>query len=443
MSDSGFAAPVKVLFVDDEKNILKALDRLFMDEPYEVLTAGSGEEGLEVLRTAADVGVIVSDQRMPSMQGTEFLAQAMRMSPDTLRILLTGYADLNAVVDAINMGGAYRYVAKPWQDDELIQIVRDAARQFKLIQENRRLERVVRRQNEELKEWNAELEWRVQEQTIEIANRNKALEEMNGRLKKSFDDTLASFAGLIELRDPSERHHSRNVSALAEALAAAAGLPAEEIETVRVAALIHDIGKVVGAEAIPPGGVAAMTPAQRSAYKEHPVRGQTVVDSIEALRSAGVLIRHHHERWDGAGFPDGLRGQAIPLGARILALADFADREMSKCRGANAPELVLKAVRGETDAGRIDPGLVPHSEKVVPEILSRARVETDAYEVAVGVPALRAGMVLSRDALSGTGVLLLRAGTVLEGAALSALTRHLELDPTGTGVFVFRKKGAR
>ncbi len=428
MSEDVNAAPIKVLFVDDEEYILKSISRLFVDEPYEVLTAPSGAKGLTVLRGAEDVGVIVTDQRMPSMTGTEFLARAKEIAPDALRIVLTGYADIHAVVEAINRGGAYRYAAKPWEDEELLQIVRDAARQYELLRENDRLERLVRKQNEELKEWNTELERRVMEATH--------------RLKKSFDDTLASFAGLLELRDPSERHHSCNVAAVAEALAVAAALPADEVETVRIAALIHDIGKVGGIDLSPNNAVQALTPEQWRSYKEHPVRGQTVVDSIEALRSAGVLIRHHHERWDGGGFPDGLRGASIPVGARIIALADLIDREMSKCRGANVSDLVLDAVRGEGSAGRIDPGLVPHARRVVPEVCSRAPRGAGHYEEEIDVSKLRRGMTLSRDALSGTGVLLLRAGTVMDGTTIAALARHSELDPSRTGVYVFREHSA-
>lgn len=432
------AEPVRILFVDDEENILNALLRLFDDEPYELLTASSGAEGLAVLRKETGVGVIVTDQRMPSMTGTEFLVWARDIAPKAVRVILTGYADIHAAVDAINEGGAYRYTAKPWQDDELLQIVRDAARQYELLRENERLEKIVREQNEELKEWTEELERRVTKQIRQIREQNVILQELNARLKKSFDDTLASFAGLLELRDPSERNHSGNVAAVAEAMAISAALPEEEVQTVRVAALIHDIGKVGGVDIPSDAGTQILTPEQWRSYKEHPVRGQTVVDSIEALRSAGKLIRYHHERWDGDGFPDGLRGAAIPFGARIVAMADFVDREMAKCRGGNASDLVLAALREEILGGRFDPALLFHARKVVPAICARASLANGAFEEEVDISELREGMTLSRDVLSGTGVLLLRSGSVLGPAAISALIRHSELDPSRTGVFVFR-----
>ncbi|MCK5404869.1 MAG: response regulator, partial [Desulfobulbaceae bacterium] len=105
-----------VLFVDDEKNILKALQRLFLDEEYAILTAESGKEALSLLDSGETPTVIVSDQRMPEMDGAEFLALAKERQPESIRMVLTGYADINAAVDAVNRGGIYRYIMKPWND---------------------------------------------------------------------------------------------------------------------------------------------------------------------------------------------------------------------------------------------------------------------------------------------------------------------------------------
>ncbi|RMG57169.1 MAG: response regulator, partial [Deltaproteobacteria bacterium] len=158
--------PIKVLFVDDEENILKALRRLLIDEEdMEVFTASSGEEGLKILESEPDIGVIVSDQRMPGLSGVDFLEKAKKIAPHSVRIVLTGYADVHAAVDAINRGGAYRYVSKPWKDEELLQIIRDAASRYRLIVENRRLIQIINQQNRELKSWNEKLEARVKEQT--------------------------------------------------------------------------------------------------------------------------------------------------------------------------------------------------------------------------------------------------------------------------------------
>ena len=186
MNGTKAGAPIRVLFVDDEENILRSIKRLFMEESYEVLTTNSGEKALELLKDGQDIGLIVSDQRMPGMLGVDLLKQASEISPDTLRIILTGYTDINAAIDAINKGGAYQYITKPWKDDELIQIVRDAVYRYSLIRENKRLTEIVKRQNEELKQWNDQLQYRVQEQTIEIR-------ESEQKFRKLFDEAPVGY----------------------------------------------------------------------------------------------------------------------------------------------------------------------------------------------------------------------------------------------------------
>ncbi len=147
-----------VLFVDDEENILNSMRRLFMDDGFEIFTATSGEQGLKILANTPNIALIVSDQRMPGITGAQFLEKAKTIRPDALRILLTGHSDINAVVDAINKGGAYRYLTKPWDDDVLRQSIREALKIYALTRENRRLNEIIREHNKKLRNWNTELE---------------------------------------------------------------------------------------------------------------------------------------------------------------------------------------------------------------------------------------------------------------------------------------------
>ena len=132
---------IKLLCVDDERNVLRALERIFMDEEYEILTASSGEEGLAFLAENPDIQVVISDYRMPGMNGVEFLRQVCEKHPDTVRIVLSGYADTTAVVSAINEGQIYKFVSKPWSDEELRQTVAKAVESFALHHQNRGLEK--------------------------------------------------------------------------------------------------------------------------------------------------------------------------------------------------------------------------------------------------------------------------------------------------------------
>lgn len=335
-------APVKILFVDDENSVLQSLKRLCLDDNYSIMLANSGEEALELLKNTSSIGLIVSDQRMPGMAGSEFLEKAKELLPDTVRILLTGYADINAVADAINKGGAYRYITKPWNDEELLQTIGDAVRRYSLIKENKRLQEIIRKQNEELKRWNSQLEYFVQEQTLEIQNKNKELEKLNEDLEKNFKNSILVFSGLIELRDRKTANHSKNVAELSVRTARAMNLSGKEIETITAAALLHDIGKIGIPDALLLKEEDEMDREALREYMRHPVRGQAAIDSVEDLREAGILIRHHHEWYNGTGFPDQLSGRKIPLGARIIAIADFTDKTIRDLDRDNAIETSLK-----------------------------------------------------------------------------------------------------
>lgn len=147
----------RILCVDDEKNVLRALERIFLDDDYEILTAGSGEEGLEIL-ASTPVQVVISDYRMPGMNGVEFLKKVCADCPDTIRIVLSGYADTAAVVAAINEGKIYKFIPKPWNDDELRVTVAKALETFAIQRRNRQLGEELQRKNEELSALNENLE---------------------------------------------------------------------------------------------------------------------------------------------------------------------------------------------------------------------------------------------------------------------------------------------
>jgi len=324
---------VSVLFVDDEQNILHSLERLFFDEEFQTLTASSGAEGLSILSQRDDVAVIVSDQRMPEMSGAEFLERSREIAPDAVRMVLTGYADISAAMDAINKGGAARYLTKPWDDRALLQTIRDGVDYYLVLRENRRLSEVIRKQNEELEEWNKNLKSRVMEQTTVIRKQNEELSQRSARLAAAFDGMIESFSLLVELMNPRLRNHARNVTELSVSMARELGVSGNELETIRRAALLHDIGMI----GMPPHlfgkRPSDMTPEELRLFQQHPVRGQTAIDAVEELRPAGVLIRHHHEQYNGNGYPDRLAKEEIPLGARIIGFANYIDREMGDRRG--------------------------------------------------------------------------------------------------------------
>jgi two-component system NtrC family sensor kinase len=164
-----------ILFVDDEENVLKAMKRLFLDEEYEILTATSGQAGLEVLRSAAPVEVIVSDYRMPGMSGVEFLREVHAHWPDTVRIVLSGYADIAAVIEAINEGHIYKFISKPWNDSEVKVAIANALERYQLYQQNARLMNQLKQSNKELQTLNGILAERITDEVAALRSENQDL----------------------------------------------------------------------------------------------------------------------------------------------------------------------------------------------------------------------------------------------------------------------------
>lgn len=166
---------MKILCVDDEKNVLKAIERLFLDSDYEILTAESGEEGLEILSDNSIIPLVVSDYRMPSMNGVDFLREVYKKWPETIRIVLSGYADTASIVEAINDGHIYKFIPKPWNDDELKITITKALDYYNVQQKNIQLTIALEESNEELRQINNNLENLVEERTSELMLQNKIL----------------------------------------------------------------------------------------------------------------------------------------------------------------------------------------------------------------------------------------------------------------------------
>ncbi len=446
---------LQILVVDDEENILTALKRLFRKKQYDVLTANSGNKGLKILHDNPGIALIISDQRMPEMSGVDFLEQAKKLAPDATRMILTGYADVNAAIEGINKGEAFRYITKPWDDEKLVDIVDEAVLKFTLIKANQRLTRIVKEQNEELKEWNSELESKVREQTQEIRNQNEELEKLNKSLKENFSNSILAFSGLIELRDKGTGSHSRDVAKLSVEIARKMRLSGGEIETITVAALLHDIGKIGIPDELLSMDLDTMDIDGRKEYIKHPVRGQTAIDSVDNLRKAGSLIRHHHECYNGAGFPDGLSGEKIPLGSRIIAIADFIEKTIKSLKGNNTIQTTLNKVKDELKTN-FDPKIYSFTEESVKKIYLKDLKEicledsknvrlndstkTSSFEKEYGIDNIEPGMVTTRDVKSGTGIVLLTRGAILDDKSIHSLRRYYKLDPSENGIFVLVKR---
>lgn len=311
--------PAVLLFVDDEPNVLKALRRLFHSENYVIYLAAGGAEGLEILRQHA-VDLIISDMRMPEMSGAELLAHALEQWPETVRILLTGYADLQSTIDAINKARIFSYCNKPWNDEELKLLVRNALEQKRLREEGERLAAVIRQQNNQLKILNEHLEERVKQRTAQLSETLKQIDQANSHLKKQYTDSINAFSRIIEMRPGIKGGHSKYIAENARSVAKKLNLSDEEIENIVYAGLLLQIGKMTLPDEILVQSFYAMTEQQKKSYLKHAQEAAPLLKGLEQLDAAVTLIRYQYEHYDGSGSPEGLVGEEIPLGSRILSV---------------------------------------------------------------------------------------------------------------------------
>ncbi len=307
-----------VLFVDDEPNILKALQRLLRHEPWKVVAAGSGPEALDLLEREP-AQVVVTDQRMPEMSGVDLLAAVRERHREAVRILLTGYTEMTVAVDAINRGEIFRLVTKPWNDDELKATIRQALDHWELKREIRRLNRITREQNLKLQDMNRTLEQKVDERTRQLAERNHDL-------RTAYVQTIRALAEAIDAKDFYTRGHSERVGLYACKLARELGLPKQGIERVYFAGLLHDVGKIGVPDQIiaKPG---RLSPEEYAEIQRHPEIGARILEPVSFLADVVPCVRHHHEWYDGSerGYPKRLRGDQIPFPSRIILVADTFD----------------------------------------------------------------------------------------------------------------------
>ncbi len=307
-----------VLFVDDEVNILRAVQRLMRNEPCEVLTTSRGSEALELL-DSNPVQVVVTDQRMPEMSGVDLLSSVRERQPDVVRMMLTGYTEMNVAVEAINRGEIYRLITKPWNDEELKATLRQAFDHYDLKGENRRLNQVTREQNLKLQDMNRNLEGKVRERTKQLADKHH-------ELRIAYVQTIRALAEAVDAKDPYTRGHSERVGVYGSKMARALGLPRELIERVYISGLLHDVGKIGVRDAVirKPG---RLTEEEYDEIKLHPEIGARILQPVAFLSEVVPCVRHHHEWYDGSrnGYPERLRGDQIPLPSRIILVADTVE----------------------------------------------------------------------------------------------------------------------
>jgi response regulator RpfG family c-di-GMP phosphodiesterase len=424
----------KILFVDDEQNILNSLNRLFFDENYDVLLANSPKEAMEILGLL-EASVIVSDQRMPQCTGVEFLVDARKIQPDAVRILLTGYADVEAASRAVNESEIYRYISKPWNDLELKAVIKQAVDLYNLRRSNKELFELNIRQNEELKFLNESLNQKVKERTKVILQKNQELSELNNRLFESFTKIVRLVVDLIETKSIELSSHCKRIAAASRFIASEMEIPDEAIETIEIAAMLHDIGKISLSDQSINKRENMMSAEELQQWQRHPLQGERILAHIDNLVEVRRIIRHHHENFNGTGFPDRLRADEIPLGSRIIAVADSFDNLVNKTylNVDNTRTRAIKALRLKMGM-ELDPNIVSKMITFLqthkPKAEARRELEIKPFE-------LKENMILSRDLFTTRGVLVFSKDKRLDAASIKSILDSERLEKLLTSVYIY------
>ena len=329
-----------VLFVDDNRLVLESSKDLLTSRGITILTANNAEEALALFHQQ-EIEVVVSDNYMPGMNGLEFLSSLREISPDTVKILMSAHADLASALAAINRSEVFRYILKPWQDEEIVGVVEEGINRYRL-----------------------NLSMRIEDENI-----------------------LRSLAQTIELKDPSTKGHCDRVAVYALMIAEALQIPKEIQRQIKYGSWLHDCGKI-GISEIILNGNGRLTDEEFETMKKHAFWGAEVAAKANLSELTRNIILCHHERFDGTGYPSGISGTGIPREARIVAVADIYDAltmDRSYRNGYTHAEAIdmMRTMRGNA----LDPEIVDIFLSVIKKTLSsphEVSYTADVNNVAVG-----------------------------------------------------------
>lgn len=412
----------RILLLDDDEIVLLAIKETLDRENYDLAVFSSATAALEALETER-FAVIISDQRMPEMSGLDFLSASKRTNPNASRILITGVLTLNTVIDAVNKGEIFRFLAKPWIREELIATVGNGYNRFQLLEQNERLRRDTLELNDKLVSANQQLESRF----AELSTSKSALDRAHEALQRNFDHSLELCYRLIETFHPVLGRQTKSVVTICRQMAEAGLLAEQDRHVLMTSAWLQNIGMI----GLPRGLVTkslnspdSLSDSEQDLIRHHPIYGQTLASFVHDLRDVGETIRAHHERYDGRGYPDHLTGDDIPKPARHLAVAvAFVEMNLPRDR---ALETILR------ESGR---AFDPEAVRLFLKVSNSMSLPRKVRELTLAE--LEPGQLLASGIYSPSGLLLIPEDRELTDGLIRKIKEHNAVTPLTQRLLVY------
>jgi response regulator RpfG family c-di-GMP phosphodiesterase len=412
----------EILIVDDETIVLTALKLTLEREGFQIVTCSSPLKALTILEQR-DFAVIVSDQRMPEMLGLDFLVESRRIRPNASRILITAVLELPTLIEAINRGEIFRFIAKPWLREELIATVRNAFQRHDLVRHNSSLQKETLELNARLREANETLEARIRD----LERQRHQLDAANHELAASYENSIELCRRILTTYDPILGGQAKLLVEFASQMGATDRFTAGERHALRSAAWLCDLGLIgVPREMLRAfrGNLDHLTERERGMLHNHPIYSQTLAGLVDSQVEVGEVIRAHHERFDGRGYPDGLAGDAIPWPARCLAVAvGFVESGLAK----NAAIDNILARSGSA--------YDPEAVRLFLKISNLVQLPRQVREITMHE--LEPGMILANGIYSPHGLLLIGEGQSLNPGVISKIRSHNQITPISQRLLVY------
>ncbi|MDF1544968.1 MAG: response regulator [bacterium] len=426
-----------ILFVDDEPNILNALKRLFRTQSQYECHFADGPAAALALLIDTHVKVVVCDHRMPQMEGAEFLARLKKKRPDTVCIMLTGQANLKDVETAVNEGSLFKFVLKPWDDNELKSLVASALEKYEANKGKKNLATAVKETENKLQQENEELLKTNDERTEQLISALETAQQANSKLHCTLHEIAKAFCVVLELARPDIGVHSNRVAKTVNQLCEIANMSFQDRREAEIAALLHDIGQIGLPRYIIEKSRDCLNDNERLAYETHPAACYENLKSINGFDRIAAFIFAHHERYNGTGFPRKLKAGDISTQSYLIGIADEYDHLMQ--RVTSDPTLLFEqtydAISNMSDT--LFPRSVVDSMLAIMDRNRSEGLEEEVKEVSLND--LAPGDVLARNIYTVSGTMLLAVDTMLDHRKLLRL-RSIDKVDAILGTMRIRKR---